>query len=302
MQKNLKQIMSFLQVVDSGSFTKAADTLGLSRAMVSIDVKQLEQQLNASLLIRNTRSIALTEVGAHFYADFKQIQQQIEQAFERSQHLNHRITGVLRFSSTNEFGKQFVLPLLGEFCRQYPQLRLQYSINSSLDDLISEKLDVAIRLGNLKDSSFKTRKIGAYAIYLVATPQYLQTHPIDDITDLAQASWIEHSLLNWQDSQYYLKHKNGEKHVLPWGKSSYQSNSSEVIRQMTLESLGISICPAWLIAEELQHKRLIRLLPEYDLPQQNIQFIYPNTQSLASKTRVFMDFLSDRLHLDLSHH
>ena len=87
MQKNLKQITSFLQVVDSGSFTKAAEILGLSRSMVSIDIKQLEKQLNTSLLIRNTRNIALTEIGQHFYEDFKQIQLQIDEAFERSQHV-----------------------------------------------------------------------------------------------------------------------------------------------------------------------------------------------------------------------
>ena len=92
MQKNLKQIISFLQVVDSGSFTKAAEILGLSRSMVSIDIKHLEQHLNVSLLIRNTRNIALTEIGKSFYEDFKHIQLQIEEAFERSQNLatSHR--------------------------------------------------------------------------------------------------------------------------------------------------------------------------------------------------------------------
>ncbi|MGV2470031.1 LysR family transcriptional regulator, partial [Bacillus subtilis] len=121
MQKNLKQITSFLQVVDSGSFTKAAEILGLSRSMVSIDIKQLEQRLNVSLLTRNTRNIALTEVGKHFYDDFKRIQLQIEEAFEKSQNLGLNITGTLRFSSTNEFGQRYILPLLPEFCRLYPK-------------------------------------------------------------------------------------------------------------------------------------------------------------------------------------
>ncbi len=99
MQKNLKQITSFLQVVDSGSFTKAAEILGLSRSMVSIDIKHLERSLDASLLIRNTRNIALTEIGKNFYDDFKQIQLQINEAFERSQNLATNVAGVLRFSS-----------------------------------------------------------------------------------------------------------------------------------------------------------------------------------------------------------
>ncbi|KHN66860.1 LysR family transcriptional regulator [Acinetobacter calcoaceticus] len=295
MQKNLKQITSFLQVVDSGSFTKAAEILGLSRSMVSIDIKQLEKQLNTSLLIRNTRNIALTEIGQHFYQDFKQIQLQIDEAFERSQHLGTSITGTLRFSSTNEFGQRFILPLLPEFCRLYPHLRLQYSFNSSLDDLVTEKLDLVIRLGNLKNSSLKTRKIGEYPIYLVATPQFIKDHSVENISDLADVPWIGHTLLNWQDSQYILQNSLGEQYSLPFIRSQYESNSVTAIHQMAQSSLGIAICPAWLVNEDIQQNRLIRLFPDFSLPLQNIQLLYPNTSNLPAKTRVFIDFLVARL-------
>ncbi|SQH14515.1 LysR family transcriptional regulator [Providencia heimbachae] len=295
MQRNLKQIMSFLQVVDSGSFTKAADILGMSRSMISIDIKQLETQLNISLLTRNTRNIALTEVGKYFYDDFKRIQLQIEEAFERSQNLGTSVTGLLRFSSTNEFGQRFILPLLPEFCRLYPKLRVQYSFNSSLDDLVTEKLDMAIRLGNLKNSSLKTRKVGEYPIYLVATPQFVDTYPIENVADLADVPWITHSLLNWQDTQYLLQNSKGEKIPLPAIKSQYDSNSAAVIHQMVLASLGVAICPAWLVNDDIKQKRLIRLLPEFKLPTQNIQLLYPNTVALPAKTRAFIDFLVSHL-------
>lgn len=295
MQRNLKQIMSFLQVVDSGSFTKAADILGMSRSMISIDIKQLETQLNVSLLTRNTRNIALTEVGKYFYDDFKRIQLQIEEAFERSQNLGTSVTGLLRFSSTNEFGQRFILPLLPEFCRLYPKLRVQYSFNSSLDDLVTEKLDMAIRLGNLKNSSLKTRKVGEYPIYLVATPQFVDTYPIENVADLADVPWITHSLLNWQDTQYLLQNSKGEKIPLPAIKSQYDSNSAAVIHQMVLASLGVAICPAWLVNDDIKQKRLIRLLPEFKLPTQNIQLLYPNTVALPAKTRAFIDFLVSHL-------
>ncbi|NUF30387.1 LysR family transcriptional regulator [Acinetobacter oleivorans] len=291
MQKNLKQITSFLQVVDSGSFTKAAEILGLSRSMVSIDIKQLEKQLNTSLLIRNTRNIALTEIGQHFYEDFKQIQLQIDEAFERSQHLGTSITGTLRFSSTNEFGQRFILPLLPEFCRLYPHLRLQYSFNSSLDDLVTEKLDLVIRLGNLKNSSLKTRKIGEYPIYIVATPQFIQNHPVENISDLANVPWIGHTLLNWQDSQYILQNSLGEQYSLPFIRSQYESNSVTAIHQMVLSSLGLAICPAWLVDEDIQENRLIRLFPDFSLPLQSIQLLYPHTSNLPAKTRAFIDYL-----------
>ncbi|WP_419210407.1 LysR family transcriptional regulator [Providencia manganoxydans] len=297
MQKNLKQIATFLQVVDSGSFTKAADILGLSRSMVSIDIKQLESQLNVSLLTRNTRNIALTEAGKHFYDDFKRIQLNIEEAFERSQNLGSSVTGLLRFSSTNEFGQRYILPLLPEFCRLYPKLRLQYSFNSSLDDLVTEKLDLAIRLGNLKSSSLKTRKIGEYSIYIVASPQFIKRYPINHIADLAQVPWITHSLLNWQDTQYVLQNQQGEKQALPIIKSQYESNSAAVIHQMTIASLGLAICPSWLVDEDIQLGRLVRILPEYNLPTQNIQLLYPSTIALAAKTRAFIDYLVERFTL-----
>lgn len=294
MQKNLKQITTFLQVVDSGSFTKAADILGLSRSMVSIDIKQLETQLNISLLTRNTRSIALTEAGKHFYDDFKRIQLQIEEAFERSQNLGTSVTGLLRFSSTNEFGQRYILPLLPEFCRLYPKLRLQYSFNSSLDDLVTEKLDMAIRLGNLKNSSLKTRKIGEYHIYLVATPDLIKNTSINNVADLAQLPWITHSLLNWQDAQYVMQNQQGEKLALPIIKSHYESNSATVIHQMVLASLGVAICPAWLVNDDIDSGRLVRLLPEFSLPVQNIQLLYPSSVALPAKTRAFIDFLVEK--------
>lgn len=295
MQKNLKQITSFLQVVDSGSFTKAAEVLELSRSMVSIDVKQLEKSLNVSLLVRNTRNIALTEVGKYFYDDFKRIQLQIEEAFERSKNLATNITGTLRFSSTNEFGQRYILPLLPAFCRQYPQLRLQYSFNPSFDDLLAEKLDIAIRLGNLKNSSLKSRKLGEYAIYLVATPQFTNQYSIKNIEDLAHIPWVTHSLLNLQDSQYTLQNRHGEKFGFPLLNSQYESNSAETIRQLALASLGAAICPAWLVEEDLKAQRLVCLLPEFELPKQNIQLLYPNTQTLPAKTRAFIEFLVGKL-------
>ncbi|MGG4608972.1 LysR family transcriptional regulator [Providencia sp. Me31A] len=295
MQKNLKQIISFLQVVDSGSFTKAADILGLSRSMISVDVKQLETQLNVSLLTRNTRSIALTEVGKHFYDDFKHIQNQINEAFERSQNLGTNVSGLLRLSSTNEFGQRFILPLLPEFCRLYPNLRLQYSFNSSLDDLITEKLDLSIRLGNLKNSSLKRKKLGEYDIYLVATPEFIRKYPITRVADLAQAPWINHALLNWQDGQYFLQNSQGEKLSLPFVRSQYESNSATVIHHMVLASLGIAICPAWLVNDDLKNNQLVRVLPEFSLPKQSIQLLYPNISVLPAKTRAFIDYLTTHL-------
>ncbi len=139
-----------------------------------------------------------------------------------------------------------------------------YSIHLiPLDDLVTEKLDLVIRLGNLKNSSLKTRKIGEYPIYLVATPQFIKDHPIENISDLADVPWIGHTLLNWQDSQYILQNSLGEQYALPFIRSQYESNSVTAIHQMALSSLGVAICPAWLVDEDIQNNRLIRLFPDF---------------------------------------
>lgn len=295
MQSQMKQIQTFLQVVESGSFTRAAEHLNISRAMASIDVKSLEKKLGVSLLLRSTRSIALTEAGQSFYQDFKNIQGQMAQAFERVQQDHHAISGTLRITSTNEFGRLFILPLIGDFCRQYPELDIHYDFDSSLNDLITEKLDIAIRLGTLKDSSFKSRTLGQYDIVLVATPEYLAKHPIASVQNLNQTSWIIQNNLHSHGS-WRLNHHGQDSIVVTPPSSRYMANTTSAVHAMALASLGVTICPYWQVADDLRSGRLIQPFPDHQLPQQNIQLLFPNQAYLPQKTRVFIDFLL--AHLD----
>ncbi|MBP6862606.1 MAG: LysR family transcriptional regulator [Neisseriaceae bacterium] len=294
MQSQIKQIQTFLQVVESGSFTKAAEYLNMSRAMASIDVKNLEQKLGVSLLVRSTRHLALTEAGQSFYHDFKAIQAQMAQALERVQQDHHAISGTLRITSTNEFGRQYVLPLIGAFCRQYPQLHVHYAFDSALNDLISDQLDLVIRLGTLKNSAVKSRTLGRYDIVLVATPEFLIQHPIPHPQALQHCPWISHSSLH-AHSSWRLSHDTQADIVLTPPSGRYVANAASAIRAMTLASLGVSICPYWLVADDLAQGRLIHLCPEYRLPQQSIQLLFPNQAHLPQKTRAFIDFLLSHL-------
>lgn len=295
MQSQIKQIQTFLQVVESGSFTKAADHLNISRAMASIDVKTLEQKLGVSLLVRSTRRLALTEAGQSFYHDFKTIQGQMAQAFERVQQDHHAINGTLRITSTYEFGSQYVLPLIGTFCRQYPALDVHFSFDSSLNDLIHDQLDLVIRLGTLKDSAFKSRTLGHYDIVLVAAPEFVHAHTLTQPQDLQHCPWVIHSALQAHGS-WPLSHPTLANASLTPPSGRYVANTASAIRSLTLEALGVSICPFWLVADDLAQGRLIQVLPDYRLPQQSIQLLYPNQAYLPQKTRVFIDFL--RAHLN----
>lgn len=149
--------------------------------MASLHVKALEDVLSATLLIRNTRNISLTEIGQDFYEEFKGIVADIDNAFGNVLEGHNRVSGKLRFSSTSEYGEAYILPLIPQFIERYPEIKLCYNFDSSLNDLVAEKLDLVIRLGNLADSAFKSRKLADYEIVLVATEAFLARHPVQNL-------------------------------------------------------------------------------------------------------------------------
>ncbi|RON89752.1 LysR family transcriptional regulator [Pseudomonas fluorescens] len=289
MHSHLNRVQTFLAVVDFGSYTKAANYLSISKAMASLHVKALEEVLSATLLIRNTRNISLTEIGQEFYEEFKGIVADIDNAFDNVLKGNNRVSGKLRISSTSEYGEKYILPLIPLFSERYPEIRLCYNFNSSLNDLVAEKLDLVIRLGNLADSAFKSRKLADYEIVLVATEQFLARHPVWQPLDLNSVPWIANSNLQ-APTQWTLRHGSGQG-VEVGGTSHFESNSSTAIRSMTLSSLGVSVLPAWVVADDIAAGRLVRLLPEYSLPSQSINVVFPNTPHLPHKSRAFIDFL-----------
>lgn len=289
MHSHLNRVQTFLAVVDFGSYTKAAIYLSISKAMASLHVKALEEVLSATLLIRNTRNISLTEIGQDFYEEFKGIIADIDNAFDNVLKGNNRVSGKLRISSTSEYGEKFILPLIPLFSERYPEIRLCYNFNSSLNDLVAEKLDLVVRLGNLADSAFKSRKLADYQIVLVATPAFVERHPVAHPQDLNGVPWIANNNLQ-APTQWVLRDDRGST-VEVNGTSHFESNSSTAIRSMTLSSLGVSVLPGWVVEDDIASGRLVRLLPAYTLPSQSINVVFPNTAHLPHKSRAFIDFL-----------
>jgi DNA-binding transcriptional LysR family regulator len=154
---------------------------------------------------------------------------------------------------------------------------------------VAEKLDLVIRLGNLADSAFKSRKLADYEIVLVATEAFLARHPVQNPQDLNSLPWIANSNLQ-APTQWTLRHPQlGTVEIN--GINQYESNSSTAIRSMTLSSLGVSVLPAWVVKDDIASERLIRLLPDYSLPSQSVNVVFPNSPHLPHKSRAFIDFL-----------
>ncbi|QTL39865.1 LysR family transcriptional regulator [Xenorhabdus budapestensis] len=291
---HLNRIQTFLAVVDCGSFTRAAERLFISKAMASVHVKSLEEVLNVPLLIRNTRGITLTEAGEVLYNDFQEIFFNIQTSIENISDSHRSLSGTLSITSTAEFGEQFLLPLIGEFCKLHPRLDICYYANSSLNDLVSERLDLAIRLGTLRDSALKSRKLGSYAIVIVASPEWLKNNPIQSVDELNSVPWIANS--NLQTPTQWTLHNDRREEFELRAMARYHSNSSSSIKAMTQAGLGVAILPEWMVKKEIAKKELVRLFPDYSLPEQDITIVFAGDHRIRLKCRVFIDYLIQNLH------
>ncbi|KOC28437.1 LysR family transcriptional regulator [Comamonas testosteroni] len=289
----LHRVQTFLAVVELGTYTKAADYLNISKAMASLHVKALEEALSITLLVRSTRSVALTESGQQFYDEFKQIFGHIEAAFDNAQHGSRRLRGQLRISTTAEFGERYVLPLIPQFVQRYPGIAISHDANSSLSDLVAEKLDLVVRLGSLADSSLKSRKLADYEIWLVASPRLTGLQAVQQPQDLADLPWIANSNLD-SPTHWVLASAQGQQTEVQ-GRAAHQSNSSSAIRALALAGLGVAVLPDWLVQDDVRNGQLQRVLPEYALPNQPIHLVFPGSRHLPRKTRVFIDFLAGHL-------
>ncbi|WP_212806045.1 LysR family transcriptional regulator [Pseudomonas sp. Eqa60] len=289
----LHRVQTFLAVVDFGSYTRAAQYLGISKAMASLHIKALEQALASTLLIRTTRQVTLTETGQALYDEFKGIVANIDTAFDNVLHGRDRVSGKLRISSTAEYAETFVLPILPLFTARYPEVRLSYHFNSSLNDLVAEKLDLVIRLGHLADSGFKGRQLADYAIVLVASPTLLKDRQVTQPEELDAWPWIGNSNLGGPPGWTFSHPRRGEVEVKV--SPGHESNSATAIRAMALAGLGLAVLPEWMVLDDLGNGRLVRVLPEYRLATQPVHVLFPNSAHLPRKSRVFIDFLAEHL-------
>lgn len=297
---NMQRLGIFVAVVEADSFTGAAQTLGLTKAVVSFNIKQLEEELGVSLLTRSTRRVSATDTGEKFYHRCLQLLQDAESLLEDVRSDHSGLSGLLRITTTPEYGARVIVPALSAFAAKHPQLRIQHVSSSKNDDLIAGRFDVAIRLGHLADSNHHARLIDQFEILAVAAPGYLNTlgeESIRNLADLASAKWIAHSRLSTPLS-WQVTTPMGENVLLSaLNPAMITADSASSLLAFALAGAGVAILPAWLVQDEVAKGELIQLLPDYHFPRQGIYALYPNTRHVPEKVRTFIDFLNARLAL-----
>ena len=285
----LTSLTAFVRVVDSGGFSAAGRRLNMSTTMVSNHVQSLEDRLGARLLNRTTRKVSLTEVGKGYYDRCVQILADLEQADDIAGALQSTPRGTLRVYTATHI-VQFVSPVVAEYLGAYPEVKVDLSIGERTIDLIDEGFDIAIRLTPPPDSSLIVRSLATWRHVLCCSPDYLERHGRpQQLSELTDRNCIRHALYPY-DEWRFVDRKGTPASVRVSG--NLISNSGETLRRAALQGVGVCLAAGFLIADDLESGRLIRLLPEYRPVEFAINAIYPHRHHLSAKVRSFIDLLA----------
>lgn len=286
----LQAMRAFVRVVDAGSFTAAAAQSATSTAQVSRQVAELESQLQARLLHRTTRRLALTEAGERFLEQSRQILAQLEQArLEASgAHLTPR--GRLRVHSTTGLGIQMLATLASRYSEQYPEVNLELMLSQRQPDLLGESLDVVITLSReLPDSELIAQNLGSVFNLVCAAPSYLRQHG----TPTTPQELQQHRCLRLVDPVFadaWEFNAGDAVHLIHPG-DTFKVNVAEAMASAAEAGMGICLLPDYVAAPALQRGTLVRLLPGFRLQCKHIYALYPSRRFLDAKIKTWLDFL-----------
>jgi DNA-binding transcriptional LysR family regulator len=285
----LTSLTAFVRVVDSGGFSAAGRRLNMSTTTVSNHIQSLEDRLGVRLLNRTTRKVSLTEVGKAYYDRCTQILADLEQADEIAGALQSMPRGTLRIHSVSA-AIPFIAPVVAEFLGAYPDVKVDLSMGERPIDLIEEGFDVAIRLTPLADSSLIVRSLATWRHVLCCAPSYLEKHgPLQQLSELADRNCVRFALYPFDDGWHFTDRTGAPVSVRISG--NLISNSGDTLRRAALHGIGIFLAPGFLIADDLEAGRLVRLLPEYRPVEFAMNAVYPHRHHLSAKVRSFIDLL-----------
>jgi DNA-binding transcriptional LysR family regulator len=285
----LTSLTTFVRVVDSGGFSAAGRRLNMSTTMVSNHVHALEERLGARLLHRTTRKVSLTEVGKAYYDRCTRILADLEQADDIAGALQSTPRGTLRVYTATHM-VPFVAPEATEFLASYPNVMIDLTMGEREIDMIDEGFDLAIRLTPPPDSSLIVRSLATWQHVLCCSPAYLEKHgPPRQLTDLTNHNCVRHALYPFGDSWHFLDPKGAPVSVRVSG--NLITNSGETLRLAALQGISIALAAGFLIGDDLQTGRLVRLLPDYRPEERTVNAVYPHRHHLSAKVRSFIDLL-----------
>jgi DNA-binding transcriptional LysR family regulator len=286
----LSEMEAFATVVDQGGFTDAAKKLGISKSAVSKHVSSLETRLGARLLNRTTRRVSPTEIGLAYYDRARRVLNDAGEADALVTSMQSAPSGVLRVSVATDFGVNHLSPILGNFLHEFSDITVNMVLNNRYVELISEGFDLAVRIGDLEDSSLRARKLAETHKQMIASPEYLEEYGrpqrIDDLN--------EHKLLHYSNqangSVWKLTAPSGEKRQVR-SAGWLTVNDGQSLLTAACNGLGIAFLPDFLYADAMKAGKLVPAIEGLAPETQGIYAVYPPGRYTQPKVRAFIDFL-----------
>jgi len=290
---NLRRLAYFTAVVETGSFTAAAERLGITKAVVSQQVARLEREFRTSLLVRTTRKVHATEAGHAFYLRCALILREAEHAFDDLAETSAEPSGMLRLTAPLDYGVGVVVPAIAAFTKRYPACKVDAVLIDQTLDIMSSNIELAIRVGWLAETSQQARKIGSFRQLLVASPSMAsQVARLKRPDDIATLPFVANTAL--RDSLSWNFSWNEIERLAVNVQASIFLDATLAVREAVCEGAGLSVLPDYAIADDLATGRLIQVLPQWRLPCGGIHAVFPAARFRPAKVRAFVDLLAER--------
>lgn len=285
-------ISEFVAVAETESFTSAAKRLQISTAQVSRQITALESRLSAKLFYRTTRKVTVTEVGATYYQHCRQVLDGLADAERAISNLQSTPKGKLKITAPITYGERTVAPLINDFILQYPDLEVQLVLSNRQINLVDEGFDLAIRLGQLADSTMVARRLASRAQHVCAAPHYLSAFGAPyTLTELDRHNCLLGTLDYWR-----FQEKGKARNIRVTG--SLRCNSGPVLLDAALKGIGIVQLPDYYVQPYLEDGRLITVLTQFNEPDDGIWAVYPQNRHLSPKVRLLVDFFNTHLSVE----
>ncbi len=288
----LAAMETFVHVVETGSFSAAAKRLGIGQPAVSKSIAQLETRLAVRLVLRSTRGLAPTEAGLAFFEKAKRAIDEANAADDAARGAGAGLSGNLRISASVTFARMHIIPHLGAFLAQYPELKVDVVLDDRSLNLVEEGIDVALRMGNLEDSSLTARKISESPCVILGTPAYFERCGEPS----TPADLLHHEAIIYtrgEGSQWAFSQGESVYPVVAHGR--VRVTAAEGVRAAVLSHLGLTLSSTWMFAPELASGEVKAVLCDWQLPARDLWAVFPTGRMASAKARAFVDFVEQLL-------
>lgn len=290
---DLNRIQLFLEIVRIGSITRTAELFNLQKSKVSRDLALLEQELGSQLIYRTTRQFNLTIEGQKFYEKANESLKILNEAINEASSGAKTIAGPISITSPEDIGEIILMPLLEEFTKLYPDITFNIDFSTDLKDLVANKVDLAIRPGNLKDSSLIMKKIGIIDFGLYCSNAKYNSlpeiHTPQQLSDLPTITFQQ----GFKQPSWHFKYKNKTTKVNL--NPLIQVNSYLAVHKLIQKGMGIGLLPSFIAKSESSKSDLVEILKDYKISASNLQIIYPQRNEDITRVRVLTDFLRKKI-------